>query len=387
MSTLSPITYALDRFSKGGEPGLMAGRRTSPRKKRDPRNPLTPFVQEMQHPLQQTRRRFNWAIDFGDNPRKYNGMPQRYAFSPSYASMTTTKYNTQAEAMLRTPKHLAPDERMFVPSYKKAVKPKDNYTAPYVARGNPSTRFGCSPSQAQRLSTRRTVLPEPMAAGYAPERERLRRKVGPSRLWGQEEMLRQEKERTEDRRWNRSVRGKFNEKRAVDEFDRLSSRSIGWHENRIKNMSSLRNQYASYQGADHKSRFKKEFPHVGPQVTTVMRKTPKHMLGHKHSYSIRFDQIGIRKQRPQTSAVQSENKKLASVFWKAGVKGNIDKAVQMPNPLESRIVAASRRRLGSSAILLKRTRSMEDLLSEPPPGPAKSTYMSTYIRRPTTAQH
>lgn len=75
------------------------------------------------------------------------------------------------------------------------------------------------------------------------------------------------------------------------------------------------------------------------------------------------------------------------MFWKAGVKGNIDKAVQMPNPLESRIVAASRRRLGPSAILLKRTRSMEDLLSEPPPGPAKSTYMSTYIRRPTTAQH
>ncbi len=313
---------------------LMNGRRTSPRQKP---NPLTPFRQETFHPLQNQTKRFTFKYEI-DDPRKYHGQPQRYAFSPAYSAYDTEK-NIKMERLISPPSQFAAQPEVSHFNMFKTNVPREAYSAPNESKSQHRIhRFMFSPTPESRRATRELHEPSVTSPMFCSEPQRLARKEGAGRMPGFEEMQKNQKHSTSRRAFGRAAKGKQQEKRTVENYDRLDNMYHGWHENRIKNMSKLRSKYTGFGAKEHKHRFRQEFPHVGPQNRTVMKHTPKSKVGENHTYSIRFDEIGIRRPKDEVMMERFNNrtKKYASIFWDAGMKDTISKAVQLPNQYEKR---------------------------------------------------
>mmetsp|Transcript_2581 Transcript_2581/g.3190 ORF Transcript_2581/g.3190 Transcript_2581/m.3190 type:complete len:87 (+) Transcript_2581:2-262(+) len=68
------------------------------------------------------------------------------------------------------------------------------------------------------------------------------------------------------------------------------------------------------------------------------------MIGHLHKYSIRFNEIGVRKET--SKSVGKSDSKDSKTFWKTGVDGVINKRVQIKSvadDLEDRRAASMTR--------------------------------------------
>jgi len=211
------------------------------------------------------------------------------------------------------------------------IRSREVHTAPISLSGKERIhRFGFTPTHNDKLRSRELVIPQLDCHSHAHDGERFKRKVGAGRVYGFELLQKQDRVTLLNRRLTRSRVGIKSQERIRHSYDRLTNLRTGMHENRIKNMTSTRKKYGDYMTTDHKSRLRNEFPHVGPQHQTVIKKTPKNMVGHRFSYSVRFDEIGQRKALPK-SVSSKDTREFESVFWKPGIDGLINTSVQLKN--------------------------------------------------------
>mmetsp|Transcript_24737 Transcript_24737/g.39748 ORF Transcript_24737/g.39748 Transcript_24737/m.39748 type:complete len:274 (-) Transcript_24737:413-1234(-) len=252
-------------------------RRSSPRRKVDP---TAPFEQEIDHPLQNQLKTFEWRYNFKNDGREYLGQPQRYRHNPSFQSILATKKNIQMEAVIEPPSYMK-EGVVEINNYVNSTTAKrEIYTAPVeVTRSQRIHRFSASPSHETLTKTRDLIESRPKTSLHASEIERLKRKEGAGRVYGMEPLQKQERQTFLSRTFNRAVLGYENQRRIRTEYGRLSNMRSTWRGNKLKNIAKMREGYGDYMSQDHKHRFKHEFPHIGPQAQTCIKRTPKHMIG------------------------------------------------------------------------------------------------------------